>query len=276
VCLVGTHAGQAKALDAATGRELWSYACERYHGRTGSVGTIFPADLDGDGGHEVVAGSDNWHYHGLSDKGQLLWRFNAVHACTPGAAGDFDGDGRDDVVAASEYYGLRLCNHAGRRVGGAGGGPVVCASAAFDLDGDGKDEAFMAMEDASVRCLREGKLAWRTNVGGAATAIAPLDVDGDGAPEVLCASESFSVYALRADGAVAWRRPLPDCATALAVLGNQVVVGCDDGRAYVLDAGGRIVSAVSLGAPAAAAAALGGRVAAIAAGPQVVAVGVGP
>ena len=274
IALVGTHAGQARSLHAATGQELWSYACEPYHGRTGSVGTIFPADLDGDGAHEVVAGSDNWHYHGLSNKGVLLWRFNAVHACTPGAAGDFDGDGKDDVVAASEYYGLRLCNHAGKKAGRAGGGPVVCATAAFDLDGDGKAEAFMAMEDASVRCLKEGKLLWRTNIGGAATAIAPLDLDGDDRPEVICASESFSVYALKADGAVAWRTQLPECATALAIVGDKVVAGCDDGRAYVLDVGGKILSAASLGAPATAAAAIGDA-AAVAAGQNVAALAVG-
>ena len=272
VALVGTHAGQAKALDATTGQELWSYACEPFHGRTGSVGTIFPADLDGDGAHEVVAGSDNWHYHGLSNKGKLLWRFNAVHACTPGAAGDFDGDGKDDVVAASEYYGLRLCNHAGKRCGGAGGGPVVCATAAFDMDGDGKDEALMAMEDASVRCIRQGKLAWRTNVGGAATAIAPLDIDGDGKPEVICASESFSVYALAAGGSVAWRTQLPEQVASLCVVGDAIVAACDDGQAYVLDRGGKVVGVAALAARPTAVACLDHKTAAVAAGPTVAAI----
>ena len=272
VALVGTHAGHAKALDAESGKELWSYECEPFHGRTGSVGTIFPADLDGDGAHEVAAGSDNWHYHGLSSKGKLLWRFNAVHACTPGAAGDFDGDGKDDVVAASEYYGLRLCNHAGKRCGRAGGGPVVCATAAFDLDGDGKDEALMAMEDASVRCLKRGKLDWRTNIGGAATAIAALDVDRAGKPEIICGSESFSVYAIRADGSVAWRTQLPEQVASLCVVGDAIVAACDDRHAYVLDRRGQIVAVAALPGRPTAVAGLDDTAAVVAAGPTVAAI----
>ncbi len=275
VALAGTHAGQALALDAASGETIWSYACPPFHGRTGSVGTIFPADLDGDGAQEVVAGSDDWHYHALSEQGKLLWRFNAVHACIHGAAGDFDGDGKDDIIAGSEYYGLRLCDHAGKRFGGAGGGPVVSASAAFDLDDDGADEAFIAMEDASLRCFRRGKLAWRVNVGGAATGVAPLDINGDGKPEVICASESFSVYAFKADGSLAWRTPLPECARGIAIAGGKIVVGCDDGRAYVLDARGKILASAALAAPVTAVGALG-RAAVAAAGREVAAFSLSP
>lgn len=272
--LVGTHAGHAKALDARTGRELWTYACLPYHGRTGSVATIFPADLDGDGAHEVVAGSDNHHYHGLSAQGKLLWRTNTVHASTVGCAGDLDGNGRDDVAAGTEYYWPRLLGHDGKQIGRSSGGPVTSAAAVFDADGNGKSEAFLGMEDCFVRCIKSRRVAWKANVGGAPTAIEPLDVDGDGKAEIICGSESFSVYALRADGKPAWRTQLSESVNDLAVVGDRVVAGCDDGRVYVLSRSGRVVGSAVVSSPITAVERVNGGVAAVAAGRQVVAVGV--
>ena len=273
--LVGTHAGHAKALDAASGAELWTYECQPYRGRTGSVGTVFPADLDGDGAHEVVAGSDNNHYHALSASGKLLWRANTVHASTAGAAGDIDGDGRDEVAAGTEYYWPRLLDSDGKILLTLSAGPVTSAAAVFDTDADGKAEAFFGMEDCFVRCLRGGKEQWRANVGGAPTAIAPLDIDGDGKPEILCASESFSVYALRADASLAWRTQLPESINDLAVVGERIVAGCDDSRIYVLSRSGKILGTSSLPTPAANVRKGDDRTVAVSAGRSVLALDVG-
>jgi outer membrane protein assembly factor BamB len=263
------------ALDAATGRRLWSYACEPYHGRTGSVATLLPADLDGDGGHEVVAGSDNWHYHGLSAQGRLLWRTTTVHASTVGCAGDCTGNGRDEIAAGTEYYCPRLLGPAGKTVGRLSGGPVTSAVAIFDLDGDGRGEAFFGMEDCFVRCLRGRRVAWKANVGGAPTAIEPLDTNGDGKPEIICGSESFSVHALRADGSALWRTQLSERVNDLAVVGARIVAACDDGRAYLLGRDGKVLGAASLAAPTTSVARIGHRTAALAAGRSAVVIRVG-
>ena len=271
--LVGTHAGQAIALDAKTGAKLWAYECQPYHGRTGSVATIFPADLDGDGKHETVAGSDNWHYHGLAADGKLLWRTTTVHASTVGCAGDYDGDGKDDVVAGTEYYWPRILASSGKQIGRLSDGPVTCATLMADIDGDGKAEAFVGMEDGFVRCIKQSsRPAWRANVGAAPTALAALDVDGDGSPEIICASESSSVYALRGDGTQAWRTQLTDSVNAMAVVGDRIVPACDDGSVYILDHAGAILSTTRLPAPATAVAASDSKLAATAAGRSVVAV----
>ncbi len=246
-CLVGTHDGHVRALRAASGEPLWSYACEPYHGRSGSVGTLFAADLDGDGSDEVVAGSDNWHYHGLSSGGKLLWRTETVHASTVGCAADLTGDGRDDVVAGTEYYWPRLLDSTGRQIGRFSGGPVTTAVAAFDLDGDGKAEPVIGMDDCFVRLAQvRGGFVWSANVGGSPTAIRPLDVTGDGQPEVICASEAFGVYALSAQGKQLWRAQLPEAVTGLAVVGDRLTAACDDGRVYVLDRRGEIVAQCKL------------------------------
>jgi len=284
-CLVGTHDGRARALDAATGQELWSYTCKPFSGRTGSVATIFAADLDGDGAHEAVAGSDNWHYHGLSARGKLLWRTETVHASTVGCAGDCTGDGRDDVVAGTEYYWPRVLDSSGKQIGRSSGGPVTSAVAIIDLDGDGNGEPLFGMEDCFVRCLDGRRVAWKTNVGGAPTAIEPLEAgqqrgqspSGRGTvPLIICGSESFSVYALRADGAVAWRTQLSESVNDLAVVGSRIVAGCDDGRAYVLDQAGKIRGAARLPAPATSVEQLDSAMAVISAGRHVVALLVNP
>ena len=270
--LVGTHAGNAVALDAASGDLLWSYACETYHGRNGSVATIFPADLNGDGKHEAVAGSDNWHYHAFSAEGELLWRTTTTHASTIGCAGDHDGDGRDEVLAGTEYYWPALLDASGKRIAGLRGGPVTTATAMLDMDDDGKAEALLGMEDGFVRCLSNGEDAWKLNVGGAPTALVPLDVDGDGRLEVICSSESFSVYAIRADGSLAWRTELSDSVNGLAVVGGTIVAGCDDGRIYLLDRAGTVTGAADVGTPVSGVVALNEALAVVSAGSTVTAI----
>ncbi len=241
-CLIGTSVGDVKALDAATGQELWVYSCQTFHGRSGSVAAVFAADLDGDGWDEVAAGSDNWHYHGISSEGKLLWRTETVHASTVGCAGDLTGDGRDDVVAGTEYYWPRLLDSTGKVISRLSGGPVTTAVNAFDIDGDGKAEAFIGMDDAFVRCARVGqRVIWKVNVGGSPTSIKPLDVDGDGNPEMVCSSESFSIYAFDSEGTQIWRTQLPEAVNDLVVVGDRIAAACDDGRVYLLNRQGQIV-----------------------------------
>ncbi len=244
VALAGTEAGDVKALNVADGTALWSYACQPFHGRSGSVASVFPADLDGDGFHEVIAGSDNWHHHALSAAGELLWRTDTTHASTVGCAGDMTGDGRDDIIAGTEYYWPRLLDADGKDIRRTSGGPVTTAVAAVDFDGDGRASPLIGMDDCFIRCHSPEKAdVWAVNVGGSPTRIAPMDVNGDGRPEIVCSSESFSVYAIDAGGTALWRTQLPEAVTDLAVVGERIVATCDDGRAYVLDAGGAILAA---------------------------------
>jgi outer membrane protein assembly factor BamB len=251
-CLAGTWSGAVCAFSASTGNLMWTYDCQPFHGRTGAVATVFPADLDGDGKDEVVAGSNNWHYHGLSSRGELLWRTNTTHAGTAGAAGDHDGDGRDEIMAGTEYYWPRLLDDTGKLLRQAGAGPVTSAAAMFDADGDGHSEALFGMEDGFVRAFRNAKLDWRANAGGAPAAIRPLDVDRDGVLDIVCGSESCSVYAWQygADTPM-WRTPLPESVNDLAVAGHSVAAACDDGALYALSDDGRLTAAARFEAPVA-------------------------
>ncbi|HCU34981.1 MAG TPA: hypothetical protein DGT21_05835 [Armatimonadetes bacterium] len=277
VALAGTEAGDVRALSVADGAELWTYACQPFHGRSGSVASVFPADLDGDGFHEVIAGSDNWHHHALSAAGELLWRTDTTHASTVGCAGDITGDGRDDVIAGTEYYWPRLLDADGKDIRRTSGGPVTTAVAAVDLDGDGKASALIGMDDCFIRCHTAEKAdVWVVNVGGSPTRIAPMDVNGDGRPEIVCSSESFSIYAIDGAGTVLWRTQLPEAATDLTVVGEGIVATCDDGRAYVLAPDGSIRGACACDIRPTAVVALGADLAVVAAGDGVLAFRIRP
>jgi outer membrane protein assembly factor BamB len=242
LCAVGTAAGEVQALDAADGQVRWTYKCEPFHGRSGSVGTVFSADLDGQGPHELVAGSDNSHYHALSATGELLWRTETVHASTVGCAGDLDGDGRDDIIAGTEYYWPRLLDPTGKLMQRMSGGPVTTAVGAFDVDDDGKAEAFVGMDDGFLRCVSAAKSTiWQANVGASPTAVRAFYADGDGKAEVACSSESFSVYLLAGDGSEVWRTQLPEAVNDLAVVGSHLGAACEDGAIYLLDRQGTVV-----------------------------------
>ncbi len=244
--LAGTDGGDVMAFNAADGAELWSYACQPFHGRSGSVASVFPADVTGDGFQEVIAGSENWHHHALSSAGELLWRADTTHASTVGCAGDMTGDGREDVIAGTEYYWPRLLDADGKDIRRTSGGPVTTAVAAVDFDGDGRASALIGMDDCFIRCHASDRSdVWVVNVGGSPTRIEPMDVNGDGRPEIVCSSESFSVYAIDADGGVLWRTQLPEVAGDLAVVGDHITVACDDGQVYLLSRTGAVQAAVA-------------------------------
>jgi outer membrane protein assembly factor BamB len=214
------------------------------------VGTVFGADLDGDGSQEVVVGSDNFHYHAFAADGKLLWRTETVHLSTVGCAGDLDGDGRQDVVAGTLYYWPRLLGSDGKVLGGLSGGPVTSAVAATDLDGDGRAEALIGMEDCFVRALKpDRELLWEANVGGTPTAIVPLPGNE---PRLAVSTDGFGVCFLDGQGHRIGYTRLPQAVSGLALVapqppkfggqvGERLVAACADGQAYVLTLEGKVV-----------------------------------
>lgn len=249
VCLVGTHPGKVLVLELQSGKELWRYECASFHGRTGSVATVFGADLDADGFDEVIAGSDNWHYHALSAEGKLLWRTDTTHAGIVGVSGDIDGDGRDEILAGTEYGWPRLLGPDGRLLQRLYGGPVTSAVAMIDTDADGRPEPYIALEDSYVRRVEVGKgFAWNTNCGGTVTSISALDVIGDSKPALACTTVAGTVCALSGAGDVLWRTLLPDSALCGVAHHSRLAVGCDDGNLYILTNDGTVNAIAQPGA----------------------------
>jgi tetratricopeptide (TPR) repeat protein len=97
------------------------------------------ADLDGDGVHEFLNRSGNWHPAAVyAADGALRWR-TPDWGVNQLAAGHLDGDGRLDLVVGMNGDGLRRLDHEGRVVWELPVGTVWDVELA-DLDADGRDE----------------------------------------------------------------------------------------------------------------------------------------
>ncbi len=236
----------------AAGRELWAHPLENFHGRDGKVVALEIGDLAGDGNRRIVAGTEAWHWYALDGNGKQIWRAPTVHAATVGALADLDGDKRLEVVTGDEYYHWSVFSHEGKPLWGLGGGPGVLALCVADLDGDGKQECLFGTGDgaASLRCTDfQGKERWSRSLGDEPRAILCADLDGDGKREVVASSESMYLYAFKADGTPLWRRDMGEVVGSVAVLGNRVAAGSQDGTVHVLDAAGKTVGRFACGAP---------------------------
>ena len=236
--VAGTAAGDVM-LFGPDGTPRWTYRCEDYHSSHGSVGTVFGADLDGNGEQETIAGSDNFHYHAFAADGKLLWRTETVHLSTVGCAADFNGDRHEGVVAGTVYYWPKLLSADGKILANFAGGPVTSAVAATDLDGDGKSEALVGMEDCFVRAAKTtGGWMWQANVGGTPTAIVPLPGKE---PRLAVSTDGFGVAFLDGKGTRVAYAALPQAVPGLALAGTQLVAPCEDSQAYLISPDGKIV-----------------------------------
>jgi hypothetical protein len=174
--------GLHKAPPQATGFPIPFFRTADYRTR---IGAVVPADLDRDGGMEII----------VSVPSGLVTVFGRGGAVRPGwprnfetleqpayplgapAAGDLDGDGRDEIVACV--------------LAGSGG----ASSRLFAFHDDGTDLP-----------------GWPVALGGACAASSVLlaDLDGDGAPEVAHALSDGTIAAFDGDG-----RSLPGWPTRL-------------------------------------------------------------
>jgi outer membrane protein assembly factor BamB len=219
------------------------------------------ADLDGDGVHEIVVGSDDgqvyaWRLGDEGDSGShplAGWpRPTGGFVSASPLLVDLDGDGALEVVAGS----WDKCVYAWRADGALlPGWPretghfVWSASQAADLSGNGRPEIITAAD---------GVYAWRADgrplpgwpqdttsyvVGTPAVA----DLTGDGRPEIVVAADRL--YAWRADGTLLPDFPL-DLGTffwsAPVITGREggaepTIYVCGwDGHLYSITAGGQV------------------------------------
>ncbi|NOZ23027.1 MAG: hypothetical protein GXP25_18290 [Planctomycetes bacterium] len=112
-----------------------------------------------------------------------------------------------------------------------------------DLDGNGDEELILGGLDGTVTAAqKDGKVLWRTNVGGLPFAMDSGDVNGDGRREVVVCSLDVdgSVHVIDFEGKTMWSFALPDTfftAVAVADLKN-------DGKAEIVLASGNRVLVV--------------------------------
>lgn len=241
--------GARLGLLAADGTSLWQVTPPQYRGIASDVMTIVPADVDGDGTPEIIAGARSWQYFAYDGAGEMRWR-NVIyaHSATVGYADDFDGDGLPEIVGGNAYYTLNLIDHDGKRIYSRGRlGPEQTAVGSADVDGDGLPEILMGTDLGELICYDgDGTPLWQANVGDKATRILAVDLDGDGVQEIVCAAESANVYAFDASGELVWRRALPDGVSDLALLPGEAprfAAAVGAAGVVLLDARGEVLGA---------------------------------
>ena len=262
--------GVLRALDGATGRELWTVTDPQYRVRGAS--NIAAGDVDGDGRVELCTVPEN----GL---GLVCFEHDGAfkfRTPTPGnswggpSLADLDGDGTVEILNGATVF-----SHTGARrwtgVDGAGGGSSGPISFAADIDQDGLLEVVngraIYRHDGTLHCrntslpqglagvgnfdadprgevvvVGNGKVSlmdddcqvlWTTFLPGGGLGGAPniADLDADGAPEIGVAGEKFYTV-LEADGTVKWSRPTQDGSSGRT--GSSTFDFEGDGRAEVV------------------------------------------
>ena len=190
-----------------------------------AVGTPALADLDGDGGKEIISHASHGEVVALDADGEIRWRwpgFGAKGSSIPIAA-DLDGDGRDEILAPSQTGWLACLNHDGTvRWRFSGESYRVSMPSVADVDGDGALEVLYGVDQGKVFALRaDGSLMWVAKGPSVAEHMRPwfgrsramvTDGDGDGRNEVyILAShppgENFFFSFDAVNGRFRWKAP---------------------------------------------------------------------
>jgi hypothetical protein len=223
------------------------------------TGAAALGDIDGDGGLEVVVGSEDGNvYVWYVDRGSVPNWPQATDSTIDGspALADIDGDGQLDVVVGSRDGKVWVWRGDGSVIPGwpqTTGGEITYRSPAVgDLDGDGSPEIVVGSRDGNVYAWHaNGTLVtgWPQDAGGqVANSPAMEDLDGDGQLEVIAGSRSGRLSVWHSDGTPfdGWPQiPASFSFLSSPAVGDldgdgavEIVVGCTDSRVYAWHSNG--------------------------------------
>jgi len=130
-------------------------------------------------------------------------------------------------------------------------GSALKAVIATDFDGDGKDELAIASDAYVLQlgyydCGPENESVWSCGLGSGANVMIGADVDGDGKAEIVVGTETGQVQALDAQKNRLFVADVSESVMALVArpegAGHEIWAGTVNGKLFVLDAEGKIVS----------------------------------
>ncbi|OJH41209.1 kelch repeat-containing protein [Cystobacter ferrugineus] len=240
--------GILRAVDGATGTELWAVTKQEHRVRGAS--SIAAGDIDGDGWVEICTAAQD-------SQGLLCFEHDGTFKFRTGGPGnnwggpsmaDLEGDGQVEIINGQAVFdntgALKWLGADG--AGGTTSGPI---SFAVDIDQDGKLEVLNGRAiyryDGRLRCLNtdighglagvanfdgdpQGEVVvvwsghvtlmddrcqslWTTPIPGGGVGGAPTiaDFDGDGQPEIgVAGTDRYTV--LETNGRVKWMSPMRD------------------------------------------------------------------
>lgn len=252
--VIGNGDGSLTCVNATSGTLVWQEP-------VGSItwGNALWTDLDGDGQHEIVAGTTDKGIHALNAAGKKIWEFSVFSASRPVtllaplAAADIDADGKSEIFAVDKAGPFCLNADGTLRWSLQTGDEFESAPTLADADRDGQPEFYCAaLKDQlfySINALN-GEVNWRypTLTGGkiySGSSIAVGDLDEDGIAEIVYGDADGYVYCLSAAGELYWYFPTRKRVHAAASLGDvdgdgviEVLVASGDHSLYCLNADG--------------------------------------
>jgi hypothetical protein len=211
------------------------------------------ADLDGDGNLWPIVGTAAWRVHAITSDWRFRWTFpTTAHSVTRLAVGDINRDGRDEIAVGTVYFCVPAVTADGGRLWADEdyndywtAGPNFTELAVADVDGDGRVETLAAGTDTLVHCIDDGgEKLWTRSIGDepAGMALTPRGI--------ACASRTGDLHMIAGTGERLWRTPLGSPCTALALSGEHLWVGLEDGRMVRVGLNGTPRSVTTLPAPA--------------------------
>jgi len=165
-----------------------------------------PADIDGDGADEIIAGSTNGKVYLFESDGTVTWTREIGGPVRAVSAARLAGQDRPAVVAggtsatlfAFSAQGDELWTTEMPRYKRAG---VITTVFPADLDGDGSDEVVAGTESWRYYAFdATGAEIWRVESVRMSTVGAAGDLDGDGQDEVVAGTEYHSWPVYDSDG----------------------------------------------------------------------------
>ncbi len=252
--VIGNGDGTLTCVNAANGTQLWQQT-------VGSItwGTAIWADLDGDGLHEIVAGTEDTGIYALDASGKILWQFShlselrPVSLMGPLAAADIDADGKCEIFAVDKAGPFCLNSDGTLRWELQTGDEFQSAPTIADADQDGQPELYCAaFKDRVFYSINadSGTVNWKFSTFGSqkitsGSSIAVGDLDEDGSAEIVFGDDSGYVYCLNAAGELYWYFPTQKRVHAAASLGDvdadgeiEVLVASGDHSLYCLNPDG--------------------------------------
>ncbi len=163
-------------------------------------GTVIIADLDGDGGRELVS-SGNFDTAAMEPDGTILWaerRIGETLKSHFAALIDVDGDGGLDVIQPGGEALVAIHGSTGEELWRYEHTPPLAFGSALvaDLNADGESEIVVTSNAGVLLAMdRHGHILWRFEMGDQMGRPIFADVDGDGLAELLVSSAS-TLYAL--------------------------------------------------------------------------------
>lgn len=197
-----TEQGCLRAVDGATGRELWSATNADQEVR--AVAGVAAADIDGDSYPEIIAVHKSGGLIAFEHDGRTKWVSQRVFAGSPNwgcpTLADPNGDGKAEIIFGSTVLtaeGTVLWEgtaSGGLGQGNNGFGPI---SIVADLDLDGRPEVIAGR----TAYRNDGSVLWNAPIPDGFAGVA--NFDSDPFPEVVVVAAG-NVYLLAHDGTVKW------------------------------------------------------------------------